>query len=168
MSFEKGVGRGAREVALQLAIGATEALPRGSVPRLREPDSLRKGGDETLAITHYQDLDVWQRSMALAEMCYECTRTFPQQELFGLTSQIRRAASSIPANIAEGHARQHTKEFLSFLGVARGSLAELETHLILSHRVRLLDEGRLEALLALSAEVSRMLAGLRRSLQRKL
>ena len=79
-----------------------------------------------------QELEVWQKSMDLAVACYEATRSFPKEELFGLTSQIRRASSSMPANIAEGQGRQSTKEFLNFLSIARGSLKEVETHLILS------------------------------------
>ncbi len=85
-----------------------------------------------MSIQNYKELEVWQIAMDLAETCYQITRGFPKEELFGLTSQIRRAAVSIPANIAEGHARHHTKEYLQFLGVARGSLMELETHLLVA------------------------------------
>ena len=102
--------------------------------------------------------------MDLAEECYLATRTFPKEELFGLTSQIRRAAASIPANIAEGQGRNSTKEFLNHLSIARGSLLELETHLLLSQRVGLLTQETLNRLLTLADEVSRMLSGLRRAL----
>jgi four helix bundle protein len=85
-----------------------------------------------------------------------------------MTSQIRRAAASIPANIAEGQGRQGTREFLNFLGIARGSLMELETHLTLSHRVGLVPEAELTRLLALTDQISRMLAGLRKSLEKRL
>jgi four helix bundle protein len=85
----------------------------------------------------YRDLIVWQKSMTLTKQVYSCTRSFPKEETYGLTSQIRRAAVSIPANIAEGQARNSTGEFLQFLGIARGSLAELETlttlHFHLTH-----------------------------------
>jgi four helix bundle protein len=105
--------------------------------------------------------------MDLAERCYLATKDFPKNELFGMTSQIRRAAASVPANIAEGHGRQHTKEFLNFLSTARGSLMELATHLILCQRVGLLKAHNVEALMNLTDEISRMLSGLRRSLEEK-
>ena len=106
--------------------------------------------------------------MTLAEKCYEVTKSFPHEELFGMTAQIRRASASIPANIAEGRGRQGTKEFLRFLSVAPGSLVELETHLQLSHRVALLSKARLDELLAGTDKISRMLTALRRSLLAKL
>jgi four helix bundle protein len=112
-------------------------------------------------------LKVWQAAMDLAEQCYLATKGFPKDELFGMTSQIRRAAASIPANMAEGQGRQHTKEFLNFVSTARGSLKELETHLILCQRVGLLKTQDMEALLKLADEISRMLSGLRRSLEAK-
>jgi four helix bundle protein len=84
-----------------------------------------------------------------------------------MTSQIRRAAASIPANIAEGQGRQSTKEFLNFLSISRGSLKELETHLILSQRVGLLPQDQLDPLLTLTDEISRMLSGLRKSLEQR-
>src|SRR6516162_4285187 len=118
--------------------------------------------------SHYRQLEVWQGAMELAEKCYLATRDFPKEELFGLVSQIRRAASSIPANIAEGQGREHTREFLNHLSIARGSLMELETHLILSQRVGLLAEAELERLLAITDRVSRMLSGLRKSLEKRL
>jgi four helix bundle protein len=113
-------------------------------------------------------LVVWQKAMALAKLCYRVTKAFPKDELFGLTSQIRRAATSIPANIAEGHGRSHTKEYLHHLSIARGSLAGLETHLILSHDVAILSETDLNACLNMADEISRMLAALRTALRRRL
>jgi four helix bundle protein len=104
--------------------------------------------------------------MDLAEQCYRVTRTFPKEELFGMTSQIRRAAASIPANIAEGQGRQHTSEFLNFLSIARGSLKEVETHLILAQRVELLTSAQLEPVLTLADRVSQMLTALRKALER--
>jgi four helix bundle protein len=121
-----------------------------------------------MASRRYQELKVWQAGMELAEQCHVVTRSFPKEELFGLTNQIRRAAGSIPANVAEGQGRQSYKDFLRFLNIARGSLNELETHLILSRRIGLLDASALERLLQLSDEISRMLAGLRQALKRKL
>ena len=120
-----------------------------------------------MTIQSYRDLKIWQLGMDLAVGCYELTKSFPQSELYGLTSQIRRAATSIPANIAEGQGRQHTKEFLHFLSIARGSLKELETHLILSERVGLLPNVALQERLRLTEEISRMLTGLRKALERK-
>lgn len=121
-----------------------------------------------MAVENYRELKVWQAAMDLAEQCYLATKNFPNDELFGLTSQIRRAATSIPANIAEGQGRQHTKEFLNHLSIARGSLKEVETHLLLSQRVGLLDQTALDSLLTMSDEISRMLTGLRRALEAKL
>jgi four helix bundle protein len=83
----------------------------------------------------YQDLEVWQKAMGLAENVYNCTMAFPKEEIYGLTSQIRRAAISIPSNIAEGASRAGTKEFLQFLHVARGSASELETQLLLAEKL---------------------------------
>ncbi|WP_366145470.1 four helix bundle protein, partial [Methylovulum sp.] len=95
----------------------------------------------------YQDLEIWQRAMNLAESAYTLTKCYPKDELFGMTSQIRRAAASIPANIAEGWARRSTKEFQQFLRIANGSLRELETHLLLSQRVGLCTTEAVQPLL---------------------
>lgn len=113
-----------------------------------------------MALQNYQELEVWQKSIDLAVSCYEATRFFPKEELFGLTSQIRRASSSMPANIAEGQGRQSTKEFLNFLSIARGSLKEVETHLILSQRIGLLSKPKLDELLRQTDTISRMMTGL--------
>ena len=95
------------------------------------------------------------------------TRAFPKDELFGMTSQIRRSAASIPANIAEGQGRESTKEFLHFLSIARGSLMELETHLLLCQRVDLLTTQQLNPLLLSTDRISRMLSGLRKALENR-
>src|SRR4051794_36219959 len=113
-----------------------------------------------MPLRSYRELEVWKTAMDLAVECYTVTRKYPKEELFGMTSQIRRAAASIPANIAEGQGRDHTKEFLNHLSIARGSLMEVETHLILSLRVGLLKEDVLEPLLACSDRISRMMSGL--------
>jgi four helix bundle protein len=105
--------------------------------------------------------------MDLAAECFRTTKSFPKEEVFAMTSQIRRAAASIPANIAEGQGREHTKEFLHHLSVARGSLMELETHLLLSQRVGLLDQHSTTLLLAQTDRLSRMLAGLRKALENR-
>jgi four helix bundle protein len=121
-----------------------------------------------MMVRDYRELEVWQRAMTFAEFCYEATRTFPKAEMFGMICQIRRAAASIPANIAEGQGRQHTKEFLNFLSIARGSLKEVESHLILSQRVGLMTDEQLKPLLKLAEEISRMMSGLRRTLEKRL
>jgi len=105
--------------------------------------------------------------MALAEACYEHTRLFPRDEMFGLTAQMRRSATSVPANIAEGHGRETPGAFVQFLRTAQGSLKELETHILLSTRVGLLQKPSSAQLMAQCDELGRMLRGLIRSLQAK-
>lgn len=118
-------------------------------------------------IRSYRDLKVWQKSMDLTVRTYEVTKGFPSEERYGLTSQMRRAAASVPANIAEGRERRSTREFLQFLGIARGSLAELETFLTLSERLGLLQSETGNRLLGESAEINRMLESMMRALERK-
>ena len=117
---------------------------------------------------NYRELDVWQKSMDLAKLCYEVTKQFPKDEMFGMTSQIRRAAASVPANIAEGNGRATTKDYLKHLSIARGSLLEVETHVILSNEVGLLPKTDTDRCLGLCDEIGRMLTGLRRSLEKRL
>src|SRR3970040_2427803 len=107
---------------------------------------------------------VWQKSIDLAVRTYGITRNYPAEERFGITSQMRRAATSIPANIAEGQARRSTGEFLQSLGIARGSLAELETFLTLSERLEFLARTDSESLLNACAEINKMLHALMKSL----
>jgi four helix bundle protein len=121
-----------------------------------------------MSIQSYRELKVWQRAMDLIEGCYHISRSFPADERFGLTSQLRRAAVSVAANIAEGQGRNSTKEFLNHLSMARGSLMEAETLLLASQRVGFVTHEAIEPLLASSAEVSRMLTGLRQALEKKL
>lgn len=118
-------------------------------------------------INSYRDLKVWQDAMSLAEECYRLTRPFPRDEMFGLTSQIRRSAASIPANIAEGHGRENTGSFIQHLRIAQGSLKELETHLLLSERVGAAEAGFSKQALDRCESLGRMLRGLIRSLQEK-
>jgi four helix bundle protein len=124
-------------------------------------------GVEKMSVNSYQDLTVWQKAMDLAVLCYQLTKKFPKEELYGLVSQIRRAATSIPANIAEGWGRGSTKEYIQFLRIARGSTKELETHLILSQRLGLITEETLRPVLSLLGEVSRMTISLITSLQKR-
>ncbi|WP_302480101.1 four helix bundle protein [Sphingomonas bacterium] len=114
----------------------------------------------TSRVASHRDLLVWQRGMLIAEQVYLLTRGFPRDELFGLTSQMRRAAVSVPANIAEGYGRGTQASYLSFLRIARGSLLELETHLILAARVGLASDTAVDGLAADIAEVGRMLQAL--------
>ena len=120
-----------------------------------------------MSLKSYRDLEVWQKAMDLVVECYQITKKFPKSEIYGLTSQLQRAAVSIPANIAEGRGRQHTREFVQHLSIAYGSLAELETHLQIAHRLNYIDIGNLDQLLEKTAEIGRMINGLRRSLQGK-
>ncbi len=111
-------------------------------------------------VNSYRDLKVWQRAMDVAVLVYELTRTFPKEEQFGLTSQIRRAAFSIAANIAEGYGRSTKASYLNFLRIAQGSLKEVETHLILSTRVSICTEAATAPILAEADELGRMLRAL--------
>ena len=116
----------------------------------------------------FKDLIVWQRSMELAEKCYSLTKVFPREEQYGMTAQIRRAATSVAANIAEGHGRESTGSFVQFLRVAQGSIKELETHLLLAKKVGLASSDVVRLPLAECEEIGKMLRALIRTLQRKL
>lgn len=121
-----------------------------------------------MAVTHYRELIAWQKAMDLAVAVCEQTRTFPREEVYGLTSQLSRAAVSVPSNIAEGQGRHTTKDFIRFLGVARGSLQEAETQIILAKRLGYVNASQEAQLLDHCAEVSRLLHGLTNALKRKL
>ena len=121
-----------------------------------------------MTVSSYRDLQVWQKSMALVKQVYLESSAFPKDELFGLTSQIRRAAVSIPSNVAEGHARDSTKEFLHHLSISLGSLAELETQLILASDLQYLTDNGPLPLLQQTDEIGKMIRGLQISLKRKL
>ena len=116
-------------------------------------------------IDSYRDLLVWQRGMVITESVYHLTRTYPKDELFGLTSQTRRAAVSIPANIAEGYGRGTRQSYASFLRIARGCLKELETHLLIARRVGLANQDDIAVILAQADETGRMLGRLIRTLK---
>jgi|SRR5689334_7297010 four helix bundle protein len=119
-------------------------------------------------IGSYRDLRVWQDAMTLAELCYRLTRAFPKEEMFGFSSQIRRSASSIPANIAEGHGRENTQTFIQYLRIAQGSLKELETHLLLAERVGVLRKTATALPMQQAEVLGRMLRSLIRSLQNRI
>jgi four helix bundle protein len=113
---------------------------------------------------HYKELLVWQKGMSLAKGVYGLTARFPTDERFGLVSQMRRAAVSVPSNIAEGQARHGTREFLQFLSHASGSLAELETQLLLSIEMKYCVKNDAESVAGLISELQKMIAALRRTL----
>jgi four helix bundle protein len=120
-----------------------------------------------MEIQSYRDLNVWKKSMNLVLEVYKLSRLFPREEQFGLTSQIRRAAVSIPSNIAEGHGRIHIADYLRFLSISRGSLMEVETHLEIAVRLDYLTRDQITEAREVSAEVGRILNGLIRALIEK-
>jgi four helix bundle protein len=122
---------------------------------------------EKQAINSFRDLRVWQRGVELVSAVYSATSGFPKDELFGLVSQARRAAVSIPANIAEGHGRIHRGDFVRHLSIARGSLAEVETHLRIAFNLKFLSEDALLELIPPMDELGRMLTALIQSLENK-
>lgn len=115
-------------------------------------------------IKSYKDLMVWQKGVLLVKLVYELTRAFPPDEKFGLVAQMRRAAVSVPSNLAEGHARNTTGEFIQFISHAEGSLAELETQVILAVELGFCTTGDTRPLHELIQEVQKMTNALRRSL----
>jgi four helix bundle protein len=121
-----------------------------------------------MPVNSYQDLVVWQKGVQLAKLVYTLTATFPKHEIYGISSQLQRSAVSIPANIAEGHARSSTKEFLHHLSIARGSLAELETLLALAEQLDYCPSDAASDILRQCEEVSRMLSGLRSRLKQRI
>lgn len=120
-----------------------------------------------MPIKSYEDLIVWQKAMDLVEATYRASLRLPLSERFELRSQIRRSADSIPANIAEGHGRSTTGDYVRHLLIARGSLMELETHLSIAVRLGFLPPDDVKPLRDGSQEIGRMLSGLIRALQRR-
>ena len=116
---------------------------------------------------HYKELIIWQKSIDLAVKVYRLTEKLPEEELYGLTNQIRRAAISIPSNIAEGNARASTRDYLRFLSIARGSNAEVETQLLICVRLEYLTQEDVEAILSLLNEIERMLNSMIKKLRDK-
>lgn len=115
-------------------------------------------------VTTFRDLKVWQKAHALVLEVYKTTQVFPSEEKFGLTSQLRRSAASIPTNVIEGHKRKGKKEFLYFLNLADASLEETKYHLILSSDLGYLGNEDFESLMHKCDEIGRMLHGLQKSL----
>ena len=117
-----------------------------------------------MSIRSYRDLEVWQLAMELAHVSYDCTDHFPSIERYVLLPQVRRAALSVPANIAEGRGREHTGDFLNFLSTSRGSVQELETYLLFAHQRHYLTDAQLQRPIELADHVSRKLWRLRDTL----
>ena len=119
-------------------------------------------------VKDYRDLIVWQKAMDLVETIYRATGTFPREEIYGLTSQMRRAAISIPSNIAEGNGRNTTRDYVHFLGMAYGSVKEVETQALIAERLRYINASRSDELVKLTGEIARLISGLINSLKRKI
>jgi four helix bundle protein len=114
-------------------------------------------------MNNYKELIVWKKSVDLAVFIYEETRNFPSTEIFGLTSQLRRASSSIFANIAEGAGRNSNKEFIHFLGIALGSMYEVETFMIIANKIGYIPEKKLEQANQTITEIDKMIRALQKS-----
>ena len=119
-----------------------------------------------MAVKRYYDLVAWQKAMDLVEQIYKVTKSFPKEEVYGLSSQIRRAAISVPSNIAEGHCRNGRREFVHHLSIALGSLGEVETQVIIAKRLAYLGAVPSTELLAMAEETGRIIVGLMHSLER--
>jgi four helix bundle protein len=118
-------------------------------------------------VESYRDLSVWQKAMDLAEMIFAMTAKLPKEQIYGMSIQMQKAANSIPSNIAEGHARSYTKEYLYHVSVALGSTAELETQLMLCERAKLLPADDVYKALKVADEVGKMLRAIQRGLREK-
>ena len=118
-------------------------------------------------IKSYRDLLVWQQAMDLAVGCYKLSKKFPKEDLFGLTSQLRRSSASVAANIAEGHGRESSATFIQYLRISQGSLKETETHIILAGQLELGSKQELKLALASCDEIGKMLRSLIRAIQDK-
>ena len=111
-------------------------------------------------IKDFKDLIIWQKGMLIAEKCYQLTKSFPKEELYGMVQQVRRASVSIPANIAEGYGRRTKGDYARFLNISQGSINELQTHLILCQKVGLCEQKNIELIISLLLEETRMIAAL--------
>ncbi len=121
-----------------------------------------------MIIRSYRELEVRQKAMDLVVLCYQAAEKFPKGEMYGLVAQLQRAAVSVPANIAEGQGRNHTREFINHLSIAYGSLMEVETHLQIAARLAYIAQSELDSLVVKTNEIGRMLNGLMQSLNRRL
>jgi four helix bundle protein len=137
---------------------------------MKAGDQQRGGGrgngrSPTVGAQGYQDLVAWQKAMELVTTIYRATRSWPHEEQYGLTSQVRRAAVAIPSKLAEGHGRSGRREFAHHVSIAYGSLCELETQLLIAQRLDYSDAEATESLMNRIADVRRLTNGLLRSLQ---
>lgn len=121
-----------------------------------------------MSVQNYRQLIVWQKAMELVKEVYNLTKSFPKEEVYGLTSQIRRAAVSIPSNIAEGQGRDSRKEFLHHISIAYGSLMEVETQILIAKSLNYLKTEETKSVLEQTAETGRLINGLSRSLKSKI
>lgn len=119
-----------------------------------------------MKVRNYQELIVWQRAMDLVETVYKASQGFPREEIYALTSQVRRAGVSIPSNIAEGQGRRTTSDFLRHRSIAYGSLREVETQMRIAARLHYLTPAQLQSVMSLASEVARLLNGLMSPLSR--
>jgi four helix bundle protein len=117
-----------------------------------------------VAINSYRDILVWQQAMELVTAIYKSTETWPKEEIYGLTSQVRRAAVSVPANIAEGYGRDTRGSYQQFLRIAQGSLKEVETHLLIAERLGFIESAKMGPIMAMSESVGKLLRLLIRKL----
>lgn len=120
-----------------------------------------------MAVASYRQLEVWQKAMDLVVLLYQHSKQFPKEELYGLTSQMRRAAVSVPSNIAEGQGRRTTRDFLNFVSISKGSLFELETQIEIARRLEYLPAICHDDLQSLGQTVGKLLNGLIRALEQK-
>ena len=118
-----------------------------------------------MSIRQFSDLVAWQKAMDLVEEVYKITKGFPKEEVYGLSSQVRRAAVSVPSNIAEGQSRS-SREFVHYLSMAHGSLSEVETQMMIALRLGYLGEKQFETFASLAAEVGRLINGLANSIEK--
>ncbi len=125
------------------------------------------GAVRSVVVNGYRDLLVWQRAMDLVVQVYRLSDTLPRDEKYGLVQQMRRAAASVPSNVAEGHGRDHLGDYLHHLSIANGSLMEMETQVLIAGRMSYVSKESEDRALAQAAEVGRMLAGLVRALKRR-
>jgi four helix bundle protein len=121
-----------------------------------------------MTINSFKDLKAWQLGMDVTECVYRLTENFPKSEIYGLSSQMRRSAVSIPSNLAEGQGRESSKEFLHFIAISIGSICELETQLLIAHRLNYAPSIDIESIITKLAETGRMIRGLQKSIKAKL
>jgi four helix bundle protein len=133
----------------------------------RRQNVIKSDPDVRQPINSYRDLMVWKKGIDLVTECYKLTGAFPKSQQYSLSDQLQRAAVSVPSNIAEGWGRQSTKEFLRHLSIAYGSLAEVETQLVIARKLEYISEATAAHVHELSTEVAKMIVSLKRSLRRR-